>query len=234
MPRAAPAPPHEKGDDRRGRISRALYECISQKGYANTSLKDIADCAGMSPSHVGYYFDNKGAILEHYAEAICRQNLAELPPLGEPDVAKRIDDLADFCLGPGRMNTALLGVIQELTGLAVHDDRLHQIKADHARDWRKYLERFFADVSLPRGMTAQGAAWRAHALLIGLNTNTLFDLELGRARAHDLFRTSLREWTGLPSRPPSRKARPRTSRSPSSTSPARPTRSRSRSRRETS
>ena len=231
MPRAAAAPPHEKSDDRRGRISRALYECISQKGYANTSLKDIAECAGMSPSHVGYYFDNKGAILEHYAASICRQNLAELPSLGEPDVEKRIDDLAGFCLGPGRMNTALLGVIQELTGLAVHDDRLHQIKADHAREWRKYLESFFADVSLPRGLTAQEAAWRAHALLIGLNTNTLFDLELGRERAHDLFRTALREWTGLPKQVPSRKARPRTSRPTQAT---RSTRSRSRSRRESS
>ncbi len=184
-------------DDRRGRISRALYHCIGKSGYANTTLKDIADRAGMSPSHVGYYFDNKGAILEYYAAAICQQNLAALPDANEPDLGKRIDDLADFCLGPGQMNTALLGVIQELTGLAVHDPRLHEIKADHARAWREYLETFFDDVDLTAGLSAGEAARLAHAILIGLNTNTLFDSGLGREQAHEVFRQALSGMTGL-------------------------------------
>jgi AcrR family transcriptional regulator len=187
MARAAP-----ERSDRRGRISRALYRCISEQGYANTTLKDIADRAGMSPSHVGYYFDNKAAILEHYAAAICHKNLAQLPDLEEPDLGKRIDDLADFCLGPGQMNTALLGVIQELTGLAVHDARLNEIKADHARAWREHLESFFEGVELTPGISANEAARLAHAILTGLNTNTLFDSGVSRKQAHELFRSSLR------------------------------------------
>ena len=188
MPRAA-----AQRDDRRGRISRALYRCISEQGYANTSLKDIADCAGMSPSHIGYYFDNKAAILEYYAAAICHQNLAALPDPKEPDLERRIDELADFCLGSGQINTALLGVIQELTGLAVHDAKLHEIKAQHARAWREHLESFFAGVALRPGLSANEAARLTHAILVGLNTNTLFDSGVSRKQAHELFRQAIRE-----------------------------------------
>lgn len=192
MPRAAP-----QRDDRRGRISRALYYCIGERGYANTTLKDIADRAGMSPSHVGYYFDNKAAILEYYAAAICHQNLAALPDPKEPNLETRIDALADFCLGSGQMNTALLGVIQELTGLAVHEERLHDIKAHHARAWREHLEIFFDDVPVRAGLSRADLARLAHAILVGLNTNTLFDPGVGREQAHEIFRQALFELTGV-------------------------------------
>ena len=227
MPRAAP-----QRDDRRGRITRALYHCISEKGYANTTLKDIADRAGMSPSHIGYYFDNKAAILEHYAAAICHQHLSSLPDPEEPDLERRIDALADFCLGPGQMNTALLGVIQELTGLAVHDERLHQIKAHHARAWREHMECFFGDVTLAPGLSAKDAARVTHAILVGLNTNTLFDSGVSRSQAHELFRQALRGLVGVREKGRRRNARAApTGRSTSQASPS--AQSRKRTRKET-
>ena len=183
--------------DRRGLITRALYRCISEQGYANTTLKDIADRAEMSPSHVGYYFNNKVEILEGYAELVCRQNLAALPDVGEPDLERLIDELATFCLGEGQMTTGLLGVIQELTGLAVHDPRLFEIKAQHTEAWREYLEALFGRVTPANGLSAREAAWLAHAILVGLNTNTLFDSDLDREVAHDMFRRALRTLAGL-------------------------------------
>ena len=192
MARAAP-----EGSNRRGTIAAALYRCIHEQGYANTSLKDIASRAGMSPSHVGYYFDNKAAILEYYAKAICRQNMAALPDLAEPDLERVIDELATFCLGEGQMTTGLLGVIQELTGLAVHDARLHEIQSSHSTAWRQYLEALFQRGQPTGGLSAREAAWLAHAVLIGLNTNTLFDRDLDRVVAHGIFRRTLRALAGI-------------------------------------
>lgn len=183
--------------NRRGSIARALYQCIREQGYANTTLKDVADRAGMSPSHVGYYFDNKAAILEHYAETICQQNLAALPDLAEPDLERLIDQVADFCLGKGQTSAGLLGVIQELTGLAVHDSRLHEIKAEHTRAWREYLGALFERGNGSDGLSAREAAWLGHAILVGLNTNTLFDPDLGRDDAHGILRTTLRRLSGM-------------------------------------
>lgn len=178
--------------DRRGVIAAALYRCIREKGFANTTLKDIAEQANMTPSHIGYYFDNKASILEYYGAAICRRNVAELPDLNAPNVKRLIDSIATFCFGKGQMNPGLLGVIQELNGLAVHDPALHEIKAEHAIAWRCYLESFFLLVQPRAGLEAREAAHLAHAMLIGLNTNTLFDPDLDREVACGLFRNALR------------------------------------------
>src|SRR5262245_43013483 len=202
MARAAP-----QRDDRRGRIATALYRCIKRQGYANTSLANVADEAGMSPSHVGYYLDNKAAILEYYAAAICELNLAALPDPGERDLERLLDELARFCLGEGQTSTGMLGVVQELTGLAVHDPRLHKIKARHATAWREYLESVFERAKCPLGVTAREAAWLVHAILVGLNTNALFDRALDRERAHALFRGALRALAGLDAARPGAAAR---------------------------
>ena len=202
MARAAP-----QRDDRRGLIAKALYRCISRRGYASTTLRDVAEEAGMSASHVGYYFDNKASILEYYAVQVCEQNLAALPDLGEPDLGRLLDAIATFCLGEGQTSAGMLGVIQELTGLAVHDPRLHEIKAKHTTAWRAYLESVFERAPLTRELTPREAAWLGHAMLVGLNTNALFDRGLDRAVAHGLFRSALRALAGLDAAPAERVTR---------------------------
>ncbi len=178
--------------DRRQDITQALFRCLKKQGYANTSLKDIAKTADMSPSHLGYYFENKAAILEDLAAAICRQNLAGLPEFTGSTPSPWIDRLADFCLGPGNISTAVLSVIQELAGLAAHDDRLRKIKTRHTTAWRKYLESGFSNWTLRAGLSNRQAAWHAHALIVGFNTNLLFDSQFSRINAHALLTQGLR------------------------------------------
>jgi len=184
--------------DRRAKIAKALYACMSKRGYANTSLKDIAEAAGMTPSHVGYYFDDQAAILEYYAADLCERIVASFPDLDESDPGRLADAIARFCFGEGQLNTAFLGVIQELSGLAVHDARLYEIKREHASAWRAYLEQFFALAKPRNGRIPREAAWLAHAMLVGLDTNTLFDRGLSRETAHELFRRELRTLAGAP------------------------------------
>lgn len=188
----------EQRADRRAEIAKALYACMSNRGYANTRLKDIADAAGMTPSHVGYYFDDQAAILEYYTTELCERIVGSFPDLDDADPARLADRIAAFCFGESQLNTAFLGVIQELSGLAVHDARLHQIKREHATAWRAYLEEFFERVRPRDGLSPREAAWLAHAMLVGLDTNTLFDRGLSRETAHELFRRELRTLAGVP------------------------------------
>jgi hypothetical protein len=125
----------------------------------------------MSPSHLGYYFENKAAILEGLAAAICRANLAGLPEFAGSTANLWIERLADFCFGPGNTSTAVLGVIQELTGLAAQDARLRKIKTRHTTAWRKYLETGFSYWPLRAELSSRRAAWHAHALIVGFTTN---------------------------------------------------------------
>jgi len=183
--------------DRRSVIAKALYQCISKQGYANTTLKDIADCAGMSPSHVGYYFDDRAAILECVALSLYEQIVEGFPDLGEPDLSKLADAIAIYCFGDGELNTTFLGVLQEISGLAVHDPRLREIITEYVTAWREYLEAFFERAKPTGGLTPHKAAWLAHAMLVGFEASTCFDPSSCRESAHELFRKTLSVLAGL-------------------------------------
>ena len=151
----------------------------------------------MSPSHVGYYFDNKAAILEYYASGLCDQVLDGLPDLEEPHVGRLLEKVAHYYLGDGQTSSTLLGVVQELTGLSVHDARLNELKTEHATAVRSYFEALFARTQAITGLPAREAAWRAHAMVVGLDTNTLFDRQLSRKKALAIFHQALRGLAGL-------------------------------------
>ncbi|MGB2939135.1 MAG: TetR family transcriptional regulator [Candidatus Dormiibacterota bacterium] len=51
------------GPDRRAQIIDAATTVIANRGYAHTSLKDIADAAGVTPALIYHYFDSKEDLL---------------------------------------------------------------------------------------------------------------------------------------------------------------------------
>ena len=70
-----------------------LVRCIREKGYASTSLTDIAIRAQMSPSHIRYYFDGKDAILEYYLETTCADIIRDIRAIDGADFS--ISDIQD-------------------------------------------------------------------------------------------------------------------------------------------
>ncbi len=69
-------------DRRKVRVERALIEkaCIlfAEKGYAGTSLTDIAEAVGLTRGAVYYYFKNKEALLETIVDEMTVAPLAEI------------------------------------------------------------------------------------------------------------------------------------------------------------
>jgi AcrR family transcriptional regulator len=51
--------PSSRGVKRRARILAAFHDCIISKGYAKSTLRDVAREAGMTASHLLYYFSGK-------------------------------------------------------------------------------------------------------------------------------------------------------------------------------
>jgi AcrR family transcriptional regulator len=51
------------GDQRRGQMLVAALEVISERGYADTRIADVAERAGVSPALVIYYFKTKDQLL---------------------------------------------------------------------------------------------------------------------------------------------------------------------------
>jgi AcrR family transcriptional regulator len=189
---------------RQAAIVEALDRCMQAKGYAHTSLNEIAAAAGMSPSHLLYYFSGKQAILEMYFRAADATIAAEMDAHAGDRPDARIDHIASFFFGGwirsrGDQRTAL-----ELFTQAVHHKPLRQIRTRFDRRLKAYLTDVFR--RCPRSISAKAddAAQEAYGLLIGLVATSYFDERLTLTRARSLFRAGLRRLAGLP---PERRAK---------------------------
>jgi len=59
-------------------ILYAAYNCIATKGYANTSLRDIADNAGVVLSQLNYYYKNKEGLFTEVIKMMTMKYRAEM------------------------------------------------------------------------------------------------------------------------------------------------------------
>jgi AcrR family transcriptional regulator len=73
-------------DQRRAQMLRAALEIITERGYPETRIADVAERAGVSPALVIYYFKTKDQLLteairnyEDFWYAVGQERLAELP-----------------------------------------------------------------------------------------------------------------------------------------------------------
>ncbi len=85
--------PSAKGADQRDRVLAAAIEAIAERGPERVTVRDIASRAGISPSHVLYYFGRRDRILIEtlrWSEAeLARRRRAELGRLRSPRNALR-------------------------------------------------------------------------------------------------------------------------------------------------
>ena len=87
----AATPSAARGGKRRTRIFKALHDCIVDKGYAKTTLADVARTARMTPSHLLYYFSGKDAILEDYFENVAQRIVERMEGFRAERPERRID-----------------------------------------------------------------------------------------------------------------------------------------------
>jgi AcrR family transcriptional regulator len=77
-----------KGSERRDRVLAAAIEAIAERGPDRVTVRDIASRAGISPSHVLYYFGRRDRILVETLrwseEELTQRRRAELGRLRSP------------------------------------------------------------------------------------------------------------------------------------------------------
>jgi AcrR family transcriptional regulator len=89
-------------DQRRGQMLRAALEVISERGFADTRIADVAERIAISPALVIYYFKTKDQLLteaiRHYEDtwyADGKRRMAELP-----SAARRLEEFVAMNLLP--------------------------------------------------------------------------------------------------------------------------------------
>lgn len=62
-----------KAEKRREQILRAAFQAVSDKGFHNVTLQDIADYADVSKGVTSYYFQNKEDVFGHLLEWVTQK-----------------------------------------------------------------------------------------------------------------------------------------------------------------
>lgn len=188
----------DRGDKRRKTILWALHNCMIEKGYAPTTLGDIAAAADMYPSHLLYYFDGKEAILHQYFQNVAQQILKRLDDLSDREPREQIDKLSKLFFAGSGITKSVIGLMLECFGLAVNDKILQQEKSDLDAMCKEHLTRLLEKTPNRFLNNARDAAEVAYATLIGLRTAVYFDQSFELEEAHRMFHTTMLKMAGLP------------------------------------
>ena len=182
--------PGSRGGKRRARILVALHDCVIDKGYSKTTLRDVATAAGMSASHLLYYFPGKDAILETYFGNVAERIVQRIESFRDDSPERQIDQLADLFFAGKGVTKSEIGFMLECFGVAVNDSQLHNEKTELDRFCKSYIKKLFS--KSPCGAEgARDSAEIAYAMLIGLRTAAYFDERLGPRKARHLFHSEM-------------------------------------------
>jgi AcrR family transcriptional regulator len=188
--RPTTTPPQPRGDKRRRAILKALHDCVLEQGYPRTTLADVARAAGMSPSHLLYYFPGTDAILGRYFANMARRIVERLEGFRAESPERQIHLLAELFFAGKGITKSEVGFMLECFGVAVHDKHLHTEKAELDRYCKEYLQQLF-ERSPCGAVKARDSAEIAYAMLVGLRTAAFFDEELGPRHARRLFHAGM-------------------------------------------
>ena len=111
------------------RILNAASKCISTRGYANVSLRDIADEAGVVLSQLNYYYKNKEGLLTEVIKMLNQKYLNEIEDIlinGETEDEK-ISNLIQYFKEMLRNNPELFKLLFDLTSMALWSVTLKEL-----------------------------------------------------------------------------------------------------------
>src|SRR5579875_1281361 len=116
-------PGYRAADRRRAAIIEALRRSMLDKGFAGTSLTDLARRAGMSVSHFLYYFPDKETVLAQLAKTITDETLAFMGELTARPAQEQCRNLVGYFFGGG-VPPGYRSLILQTMGVATHDRQL--------------------------------------------------------------------------------------------------------------
>lgn len=182
--------------DRRGSIRYALFRRICDKGYASTSLTDLAAEVGISPSHLLYYYPNKDAVLEDLFAVATRHMHDDLVAMPWDDPPAAFDALADYYFDGETFSRNEQVAMLQFWALSSNHSALRKTKGDFDAALRGRLTDLFARTKRLPGLSAHDAAEVSLGLLAGFLSTTYFTDVTSSVEVRALFRSTLAHLAG--------------------------------------
>jgi AcrR family transcriptional regulator len=136
-------------DDRRDQILRSALEVISERGFPDTRIADVAERVGVSPALVIYYFKTKDRLLteamRHAEDVWYEQGSRRLADRGS--AASRIEELVAMCTLPEPEDTSgeTWAVWLDLWAQSVRHRGVAKVRREFDERWRETIRTIVRD-----------------------------------------------------------------------------------------
>ena len=165
------------------KILLAAFHCISSKGYANVSLRDIANEAGVVLSQLNYYYKNKEGLFTEVIKMMAQNYLREVEQcLQKGDVPKdKISSLIKYFRGMLKNNPALFRMLYDLTGLALWSSSFKDLLCNLFKGLSDLIEKHIShDITMKenlKGYSPKSIARMILGAMLGTAIQVILDSE---------------------------------------------------------
>lgn len=131
------------------KILNAAFKCISSKGYANVSLRDIANEAGVVLSQLNYYYKNKEGLFTEVVKKLAEQYLNEIEDIFKKGIAekKKLSCLVEYFQEMLRKKPELLKLLFDLISMSFWSASLKKILSNFFNDVTQLIEKYIDNFS---------------------------------------------------------------------------------------
>jgi len=165
---------------RKEEIVQVATKLVSEKGWQNTTLADIAKEADMSLGVITYHFSSKDEIIRSVMEKYVGENLTELSKIfGEfEDPVEKMKALVRVTLRETKRLKEIYYVHFDYWSKISWNQEIREMNAqfyDFARDWTADCVRTGIEAGVFKDIAPREAATMINALLIGIQAQHAFD-----------------------------------------------------------
>jgi AcrR family transcriptional regulator len=168
--------------DTREKILQAAFTALSRDGYENTSIKEIAEEAGVAQGLIHYYFKSKQMLVLAVLQFVCRK--MELGVEGVAGAQAAFEQTK----GMLRDSRATNALYVQLIGVGVHDVEIGAGIRDFVRTERLHVEEIARQVFAEREADptpARGLAGAVWGSILGIIVQSVIDPEFDPDEAVD-------------------------------------------------
>ena len=168
--------------DNREKILNAAFAVFARQGYESTSIKDIAEEAGVAQGLVHYYFKSKQMLVLAVLDFVCER--VEMGVEGEVGALQAFEQTKAML----RTSRATNSLYIQLIGAGLHDEAIGAGVRNFIRSERAHVEDIAKQVLAEREADprrARGIAGVVWAAILGIMVQNLVDPEFEADEAID-------------------------------------------------
>lgn len=151
------------------RIISAAFKCISSKGYANVSLRDIAGEAGVVLSQLNYYYKNKEGLFKEVIKELTEKYVGEIDELlkrgkGEKE---KVEFLIKYFKEMLKYNPQLFKLLYDLTSMSMWSKPLKKLENNFYNSMSNVIEKHIINGLMAKGKLKNYSPKTLSRILLG-------------------------------------------------------------------